>query len=62
MGGMPLTIRNLHFPVANELAWEEGLGVSVFDERVLNHLYHAQSGLQGMGHRVRVQRLTASHY
>ena len=40
------TIWNLNLSVANQLAREEGLCVSVLDERVLQHLYHAKSRLE----------------
>lgn len=40
------TVGNLHLPVADELAGEEGLGVSMLDEDVLHHLHHAESRLE----------------
>lgn len=41
------TVWNLHLSVANQLTGEEGLGVSVLDQSVLQHLNHAQNGLEG---------------
>lgn len=41
------TVWHLHLSVANELTGEEGLGVSVLDQSVLQHLHHAQGGLEG---------------
>lgn len=41
-----LTIRHLHLSVANQLAGEEGLGVSMLNQSILNHLHHTESRLQ----------------
>lgn len=41
------TVWNLNLSVANQLTGEEGLGVSVLDQSVLQHLDHAQNGLEG---------------
>lgn len=41
------TVWNLHLSVADELAGEQGLGMSVLDEYVLYHLHHAKSRLPG---------------
>lgn len=46
MGSAEPTIWNLNLSVANELAWKEGLGVSVFDECILHHLHHTKSRLE----------------
>lgn len=40
------TIWNLHLSVANQLAGEEGLSVSMLNEFVLHHLHHAKSRLE----------------
>lgn len=40
------TVWDLHLSVADQLAGQEGLGMSVLDECVLYHLHHAKSRLE----------------
>lgn len=57
-----LTIRHLHLPVANQLAREEGLGVSMLNQCVLQHLHHTECRLQKKAQMEKmIQRLLISY-